>query len=127
MVATVGGGRTIGQDLGAAGSCLSRFTTMPYMFCDTHNICNYAQNNDDSLWLSTAEPMTKSMAPIEGRDLQIYISRCQVCETTTRVIAVHSQSMELPDCPQDWEELWVGYSYYMVSGVISGSGRKMRL
>lgn len=42
------------------------------------------------------------------------ISRCSVCETTTRVIAFHSQSMDVPNCPGGWEELWLGYSYYMV-------------
>lgn len=41
--------------------------------------------------------------------------RCSVCETTTHVIAVHSQSMDIPYCPEDWEELWIGYSFVMVT------------
>lgn len=43
------------------------------------------------------------------------LSRCTVCEAPTRVIAVHSQSMSIPDCPGGWESLWVGYSFIMVS------------
>lgn len=27
---------------------------------------------------------------------------------------MHSQSMKIPDCPTGWEELWTGYSYFMV-------------
>jgi len=37
-----------------------------------------------------------------------------VCETKTRVIALHSQSMSIPDCPGGWEEMWNGFSYFMV-------------
>lgn len=41
-------------------------------------------------------------------------NRCSVCETTTNVIAVHSQSQSIPECPGGWEELWIGYSFLMV-------------
>nr|8TYS_B Chain B, Collagen IV, chain Viking [Drosophila melanogaster]8TYS_E Chain E, Collagen IV, chain Viking [Drosophila melanogaster] len=109
----VAASRAVGQDLGQSGSCMMRFTTMPYMLCDITNVCHFAQNNDDSLWLSTAEPMPMTMTPIQGRDLMKYISRCVVCETTTRIIALHSQSMSIPDCPGGWEEMWTGYSYFM--------------
>lgn len=111
----IGSSRAVGQDLGLAGSCMLRFSTMPYMFCDINNVCSYAENNDDTLWLSTEEPMLPMMNPIPATDIQNYISRCSVCESRTSIIAVHSQSMVLPDCPFDWEELWVGYSYLMVS------------
>ena len=47
--------------------------------------------------------------------LDYFCFRCVVCETTTRVIALHSQSMSIPECPRNWEEMWTGYSYYMVS------------
>jgi len=120
IAGNIGSSRAVGQDLGAAGSCLMRFTTMPFMFCDFNNVCNYAQNNDDSMWLSTAEPMSLTMAPIQSRDLMKYISRCVVCETTTKVIALHSQSMSIPDCPNGWEELWTGYSYLMTTTDNSG-------
>lgn len=42
------------------------------------------------------------------------LNRCSVCESTTRVIAIHSQAMAPPNCPNDWSELWIGYSYLMV-------------
>lgn len=38
-----------------------------------------------------------------------------MCEAPTRVVAVHSQGMEIPQCPVGWEELWIGYSFLMVS------------
>ena len=41
--------------------------------------------------------------------------RCSVCETPTRSLALHSQSMDVPKCPQNWQELWIGYSFIMVS------------
>lgn len=112
-VSAIGSGRSVGQDLGQAGSCLQRFTTMPFMFCNLNNVCSYAENNDDSLWLATDEPMPMAMTPIPAREVEKYISRCSVCESSTRLIALHSQSMDIPDCPGGWEEAWVGYSYYM--------------
>jgi len=40
-----------------------------------------------------------------------------VCEAPTKVIAVHSQSMAIPECPNGWSELWIGYSFIMVSNI----------
>ena len=59
--------------------------------------------------------MPMSMTPITGQDIKRYISRCVVCESITQLIAVHSQSMEVPDCPRNWEGIWIGYSFMMVS------------
>ena len=41
--------------------------------------------------------------------------RCAVCEAPTRAIAIHSQSMDIPECPENWIELWIGYSFIMVN------------
>lgn len=117
LASMVGSSRAAGQDLGAAGSCLQHFSTMPYMFCDLNNVCSYAQNNDDSLWLSTNEDMPTDMAPIKAEGgLQKYVSRCSVCEFKTRVIAIHLQDMleASSSCPSSWSEVWTGYSYLMV-------------
>jgi integrin beta 8 len=62
------------QDLGHAGSCLNRFSTMPFLFCDFNNVCNYASRNDKSYWLSTSEPIP--MMPVAEREIEKYISRC---------------------------------------------------
>lgn len=75
MASVIGASRAVGQDLGQPGSCLLRFSTLPYLFCDVHNVCSYAQNNDDSLWLSTPEPMPNMMTPIPADEVQKYISR----------------------------------------------------
>uniref|UniRef100_A0A8C0GU58 Collagen IV NC1 domain-containing protein n=1 Tax=Chelonoidis abingdonii TaxID=106734 RepID=A0A8C0GU58_CHEAB len=68
-----------GQDLGTVGSCLQRFTTMPFLFCNTNDVCSFASRNDYSYWLSTAAPMPEDMAPISGRALQPYIKRYFLC------------------------------------------------
>lgn len=60
---------------GAPGSCLRRFSTMPFMFCNINNVCDFAQREDYSFWLSTPEPMPMAMTPIQARDVGSYISR----------------------------------------------------
>uniref|UniRef100_A0A670JKZ5 Collagen IV NC1 domain-containing protein n=1 Tax=Podarcis muralis TaxID=64176 RepID=A0A670JKZ5_PODMU len=105
-----------GQDLGSAGSCLQRFTTMPFLLCNPSNVCRFASRNDYSYWLSTAEPMPLDMAPISGKALEPYISRCTVCEVPAVMIAVHSQTTSVPPCPQGWQSVWKGYSFVMYTG-----------
>jgi len=109
----MGNAKAHGQDLGAPGSCLLKFSTMPFLFCNLNEVCDYASRSDYSYWLSTEEPMPMMMTPIPAVDMHRYISRCAVCEAPTRVIAVHSQSMSIPPCPNGWEELWIGYSFIM--------------
>lgn len=41
---------------------------------------------------------------------------CTVCEAPAMVIAVHSQTIQIPSCPQGWNSLWIGYSFMMVCG-----------
>jgi collagen type IV alpha len=101
------------QDLGNAGSCLQRFSVMPFIRCELGNVCNFAQNNDLSYWLSTHLPIPNE--PKTGNDIKPYISRCTVCEAPANVISVHSQSETQPVCPNGWMRLWDGYSFVMVS------------
>jgi collagen type IV alpha len=100
------------QDLGSAGSCVRKFSTLPVMTCGPNNVCNYAARNDRSFWLSTTAPIP--MMPVADYEMKQYISRCVVCEVPTNVIAVHSQTLSVPDCPNGWEGLWIGYSFLMV-------------
>ncbi|KAG7268811.1 hypothetical protein CRUP_012618, partial [Coryphaenoides rupestris] len=72
---------------------------------DANTNCRYAARNDYSYWLSTDEPAPASMVPITGANLATYISRCSVCETTSNIIAVHSQSILIPECPGNWDPL----------------------
>lgn len=97
---------------GWPGSCLQRFNTMPFVFCDFNDVCNYASRNDKSYWLSTTAPIP--MMPIAGNDITQYISRCVVCDVPSNAIAIHSQSSEVPECPRGWQSLWIGYSFAMV-------------
>nr|XP_014342145.1 PREDICTED: collagen alpha-1(IV) chain-like [Latimeria chalumnae] len=121
-----GNERAHGQDLGTLGSCLQRFTTMPFLFCNVNDICNFASRNDYSYWLSTVESVPKDNTPIPAAVVQPYISRCTVCEGPAMVIAVHSQSTLVPECPRDWLSLWKGYSFIMHTGAGSeGSGQAL--
>jgi len=102
---------------GSAGSCLLKFSTMPFLFCDFMNVCNYASRNDKSFWLSTTAPIP--MMPQEERSIEPYISRCSVCESPTNMLAVHSQTDTIPQCPVGWNGLWIGYSFAMVSCLLN--------
>jgi len=90
---------------------VNRFNTMPFMVCDFNDVCNYASRNDRSYWLSTNEPIP--MMPVAEHAIPKFISRCVVCEVQTNVIAVHSQDMNVPQCPPSWDSLWIGYSFAM--------------
>lgn len=108
------------QDLGSAGSCVRKFSTLPILACGQNNVCNYASRNDRTFWLSTSAPIP--MMPVSEHEMRPYISRCTVCEATSNVIAVHSQSLAIPECPNGWEGLWIGYSFLMHTAVGHGGG-----
>lgn len=55
---------------------------------------------------------------VSGPSIQNYISRCVVCEAPSLPIAVHSQSRQSVECPENWTELWDGYSFVMVSTAV---------
>jgi hypothetical protein len=84
---------------------------MPFIFCDFNDVCNYASRNDKSFWLSTTAPIP--MMPISGNEISPYISRCIVCDVPSNTIAVHSQTIDIPECPRGWRGLWIGYSFTM--------------
>lgn len=120
---------------------------MPFLFCNINNVCNFASRNDYSYWLTSPEPMPMSMAPVTGQSIKPFISRfeifyetfaipmiknsssyscacmfscdrCSVCEAPAMVIAVHSQTIQIPTCPRGWDSLWIGYSFVMVRIII---------
>ena len=99
---------------------------MPYMFCTINEVCNFASTNDYSYWLSTDEPMPMDMRPIKDDRIRNYIGRCSVCESTTQVIAIHSQNTIEPLCPGGWQSLWTGYSFFMnTDSGAEGSGQTL--
>ena len=99
--------------LGSAGSCVQRFSAMPFLVCNNLQVCRYASRSDKSYWLSTNAPIPSM--PVHETGIPPYISRCVVCETLSNVIAVHSQTLEIPGCPIGWTGIWIGYSFLMVS------------
>lgn len=121
-----GNNRAHGQDLGSLGSCLPRFSTMPFLFCSTDETCRYASRNDYSYWLSTNDQLPADLPFISEESLRNHISRCSVCEARANVIAIHSQTRLIPDCPSGWDSLWSGFSFVMETGVgAEGSGQPL--
>lgn len=53
----------------------------------------------------------------------VFSHRCAVCEAPAMVIAVHSQTVAIPSCPQGWLSLWIGYSFVMVREPINKKRR----
>ncbi|XP_016334966.1 collagen alpha-1(IV) chain-like [Sinocyclocheilus anshuiensis] len=114
-----------GQDLGVCRMCLQMFS-MPFLVCNPNDTCHYAFRNDYSYWLSTDMAKSGNMELISGDSLANYISRCSVCEAPANVMALHSQTMEIPDCPKGWLPLWKGYSFVMQTGAgAEGSGQQL--
>lgn len=91
------------------------FSTLPFAPCNKHT-CSYASRNDKSYWLTTMEPVPREH--VSGVNIKKYISRCVVCEAPSLPIAVHSQSSQSVECPENWTELWDGYSFVMVSTAV---------
>lgn len=56
-----------------------------------------------------------SPGPIHAECPPLTLSRCAVCEAPAMVMAVHSQTIQIPPCPNGWSSLWIGYSFVMVS------------
>lgn len=111
-------GYGLAQDLGGVGSCMEKFQVMPFLQCASRNVCRHGQRTDKSFWLTTnSQNDIKAMAPLKTEDDIIpYISKCTVCQGTQYVLARHSYTNEVPQCPSGWESLWSGYSYLMVTG-----------
>lgn len=119
----VGGSSTAGQDLGSPGSCLPEFDPMPFQECKpsaNNGKCNEMTLYDYSYWLG-AEKIDRW--PVHSRELMLtLISRCAVCEAPSLVVAVHSQTENLPNCPTGYDELWNGYSFLAAIGGGTESG-----
>lgn len=113
---TDGDGFGHGQDLGKPGSCVRRFNTIPFMMCrgrKGNGRCHYSFRSEKTYWLSTAANEIDDQIPMDQNEN--YVSRCSVCEISSAVLTVHSQSTSIPNCPSSWTSLWTGYSFLMVS------------
>jgi len=110
-----GNGKSNNQDLGVGGSCIPLFNVMPVISCDSNDVCNYATRSDNSYWLSTEALLPAMRTPLTGSNIGSLISRCVACESSSSTpIAVHSQTIDIPECPVGWTGLWAGYSFLSV-------------
>lgn len=125
LMYTVGNGQSHSQDLGKSGSCIQRFSTLPFLYCTLANGgCKYATRNDYSYWL--AGDVNPGMRPVSASAIDPFISKCAVCQSQAESVAVHSQDSIIPDCPNNFESLWTGYSFLMVNGKgKTGAGQQL--
>jgi len=123
LVYLEGNGYSLAQDLGSAGSCLEQFQTVPMMQCSGGKVCNHGVRTDKSFWLSSDQNPDISVKPESNLDNIVnFISRCKVCTGSSKIVARHSFTSELPTCPTGFHSLWHGYSYLMVTSSGSSGG-----
>jgi integrin beta 8 len=91
---------------------------MPHTYCENSDMCRYAGRNGKSYWLTTNLPI--STMALMGDSIIPYISRCSVCEAPSNVMAVHSQTSDVPTCPAGYHSMWFGYSF--LGHTTSGEG-----
>ncbi|XP_035700231.1 collagen alpha-2(IV) chain-like [Branchiostoma floridae] len=116
LVQLGGTGITGGQDLGSLGSCLTRFSTHPFMQCQDGNLCNDESAQETTLWLAAENglpPLVAGQSAPSEEAVMSALSRCVVCSTHVPVQqhAIHSQTSAIPDCSLGWTSLWTGYSF----------------
>ena len=71
---------------------------MRFVFCKFNDVCNDASRNEKSFCLSTTAALL--IMPVSGVEISSFVSRCTVCEVPANVIAVHSQTIDVPMCPR---------------------------
>jgi integrin beta 8 len=120
LLHTVGNQYHHGQDLGRVGSCVKRFNTMPSSHCNRDSTCSRASRNGKSYWLTTSAAIP-TMA-IDVNQAEMYISKCAACEAPGTIFALHSQTMETPECPANYNALWLGYSFLQHTSDGNGGG-----
>ena len=85
------------QDLSSPGSCLEQFIPIPVLEClgdyEDPTYCDYYTDDDWGYWLSTTTSPTPLISGIAQNEP--YISRCNVCKSTAKVITRHSFSSSI--------------------------------
>lgn len=64
----------LGLSAGTLGSCLQRFSTLPFLICETTGECKYAERNDYSYWLSNVELLPEKLSS-DDEELKAKISQ----------------------------------------------------
>lgn len=115
---------TINHDLGLTSSCIQTFSTSLYYFSNpdllsdscSPSICSSREGR--YYWMAANGSTQSTPFP----DVPMSISRCAVCEAeTSSFLVLHTQRhSSIPtQCPNKWNPLWIGFSFLMVSFLIS--------
>lgn len=127
LVMLEGNGYSLAQELGSAGSCLEVFQTVPMMQCSGGQVCNHGVRTDKAFYLANEQNPDFTIKPESNLDDLIgYVSRCSVCGGSSKILARHSFTSDVPECPEGFHEIWEGFSYLMVtSSGASGGGQTL--
>merc|ERR1712071_77746 len=127
LVMLEGNGYSLAQELGSAGSCLEEFQPVPMMQCSGGKVCSHGVRTDKAFYLANEQNPDFAIKPESNLDDLIgYVSRCSVCGGSSKILARHSFTSDVPECPEGFHEIWEGYSYLMVtSSGASGGGQTL--
>ncbi|KAK4324550.1 hypothetical protein Pmani_004825 [Petrolisthes manimaculis] len=75
LLNVMGNQQTQGQDLGATGSCMRKFTSVPYLLCNLNDKCEFSLSKDYSYWLSATQPLPLMVTTITGPEIEKYVSK----------------------------------------------------
>jgi integrin beta 8 len=97
------------------------------MQCSGQQVCNHGVRTDKAFYLANEPNPDFTVKPESNLDdLVGFVSRCSVCGGPSKIIARHSFTSEVPDCPEGFHEIWEGFSYLMVtSSGASGGGQTL--
>jgi len=126
------------QSISEPGSCWREFYMNPLQLCNTAS-CQISKN-EYTFWMPTADipdtvdvgehyPQALRYDDENQAEILKYISRCVVCVSDYKLMAVHSYRNQNPDTSylqqHGWVELYNGYSYMFQSGAKEGSGNQL--
>lgn len=129
------------QSLSLPGSCWREFYTNPVMVCQSAScVSNKAEFN---FWLPVTIPDHEKVSEFypqtrtytqggNNQDILDKVSRCAVCVSDAKLLAVHSFNAQKPAKAvanlrsHGWEELYEGYSFLFSGGVKEGAGHALQ-
>merc|ERR1712048_818381 len=94
------------QDIGGSGSCMRKFSLDPMQSCKNGKCTSITK---EVSWLSTPKAPRENV-PNKACDLKEFVGRCVVCEVQANVLTMHSQTDEVPRCPNGWNSARIGWS-----------------
>lgn len=115
---------TINHDLGLTSSCIQSFSTSLYHYAIPDSLPSSCSQSicsaEEARYYWMADTGLASSYSSPNVDVPSSIARCVVCEAeTSSFLVLHTQKQSEPRCPLGWDSLWAGFSFVMVSCLLS--------